>query len=69
MDYVCCLKAMQRAGYGGHIVVEISLMVQRHTDYDALAAASQSYWVLGRAFDDAGIVRGNGWYPAQRTHC
>jgi len=55
---------MQRAGYGGHIVVEISFIVQRHIDYDALAAASQSYWVLARAFDDAGIVRGNGWHPA-----
>jgi len=58
MDYVRYLKAMQRAGYDGHIVVEISLMVQRRPDYDALAAASQSYRVLARAFDDAGIDRG-----------
>jgi sugar phosphate isomerase/epimerase len=58
MDYVRYLKAMQRAGYDGHIVVEISLMVQRRPDYDPLAAASQSYRVLARAFDDAGIVRG-----------
>jgi sugar phosphate isomerase/epimerase len=64
MDYVRYLKAMQRAGYDGHIVVEISLMVQRRPDYDALAAASQSYRVLARAFDDAGIARGNGSAPA-----
>jgi sugar phosphate isomerase/epimerase len=60
MDYVRYLKAMQWAGYEGHIVVEISLMVQRRPGYDALAAASQSYLVLARAFDDAGITRGNG---------
>jgi sugar phosphate isomerase/epimerase len=64
MDYVRYLKAMQRAGYDGHIVVEISLMVQRRPDYDPLAAASQSYRVLARAFDDAGIVRGNSSHPA-----
>ena len=32
--------------------------------YDALAAATQSYRVLARAFDDAGIVRGNGFSSA-----
>jgi sugar phosphate isomerase/epimerase len=57
MDYVRYLTAMRRAGYEGHIVVEISLMVQRRPDYDALEAASQSYRVLSRAFGDAGIVR------------
>jgi sugar phosphate isomerase/epimerase len=60
MDYVRYLKAMQRTGYTGHIVVEISLMVQRRPGYDALEAASQSYRVLARAFDDAGIARGKG---------
>jgi sugar phosphate isomerase/epimerase len=64
MDYVRYLKAMQRAGYDGHIVVEISLMVQRRPDYDPLAAASQSYRVLARAFDDAGIARGDGSHAA-----
>lgn len=57
MDYVRYLTAMQRAGYAGHIVVEISLMVQRRPGYDALEAASQSYRVLSHAFADAGIVR------------
>jgi hypothetical protein len=51
---------MQEAGYEGHIVVEISLMAQRRPDYNPLDAASQSYRVLARAFDDAGIARGNG---------
>jgi hypothetical protein len=48
---------MERAGYDGHITVEVSVMVQRRPDYDALAAAEQSYRVLSKAFDDAGIVR------------
>jgi sugar phosphate isomerase/epimerase len=60
MDYKRYLRAMERAGYAGHIVVEISLMVQRRPGYDALEAASQSYRVLARAFDDAGIARDNG---------
>jgi len=59
MDYVRYLRAMQRAGYDGHIVIEISLMVQRRPDYDPLAVASQSYRVVSRAFEDARIARGN----------
>src|SRR4029079_13290784 len=39
MDYPRYLRGMQEAGYQGHIVVEISLMVQARPDYDALAAA------------------------------
>jgi sugar phosphate isomerase/epimerase len=57
MDYVRYLRAMAEAGYTGHIVVEISLMVQRRPDYDPLAAATRSYQVLARAFSDAGIDR------------
>jgi sugar phosphate isomerase/epimerase len=57
MDYPRYLRAMQRAGYDGHIVVEISLMVQRRPDFDPLAAATTSYQVLSRAFDEAGITR------------
>jgi hypothetical protein len=48
---------MQRAGYTGHIVIEISLMVQSRPDYDPLAAATRSYDVLSRAFAGAGIHR------------
>ena len=57
MDYVRYLRAMFRAGYAGHIVVEISLMVQRRPTYDPLAAAAQSYAVLSAAFCQAGIER------------
>ena len=57
MDYVRYLRLMDRAGYAGHIVVEISLMVQRRPDYDPLAAAARSYRVLADAFAEAGIER------------
>lgn len=57
MDYPRYLRLMSEAGYDGHIVVEISLMVQRRPDYDALAAAAQTYDVLSRAFETAGIDR------------
>jgi sugar phosphate isomerase/epimerase len=60
MDYVRYLRAMERAGYDGHIVVEVSLMVQRRPDYDPLAAATRSYEVLARAFEEAGVRRGAG---------
>lgn len=56
-DYVRYLKAMQAAGYTGCITVEISVMVQRRPDYDPLAAAAQSYRVLARAFERAGVRR------------
>lgn len=57
MDYVGYLKAMDRAGWREHITVEISLMVQARPDFDALAAAAQSYQVLSKAFAEAGIPR------------
>ena len=57
MDYPRYLRAMARAGYEGHIVVEISLMVQRRSDYDPLAAATRSYEVLAAAFAEAGVDR------------
>lgn len=56
MDYPRYLRAMDEAGYAGHIVVEISLMVQRRPNYDPLAAAAASYQVLSRAFEDGGIA-------------
>ena len=56
-DYVPILKALDAVGYDGHVAVEISIMVQRRPDYDPLAAAEQSYRVLARAFDEAGIQR------------
>ena len=57
MDYPRYLRLMAAAGYDGHIVVEISLMVQRRPDFDPLAAATRSYDVLSRAFEEAGIAR------------
>ena len=57
MDYPRYLQMMSSAGYDGHIVIEISLMVQRRAHYDPIAAATQSYDVLSRAFDTAGIAR------------
>lgn len=57
MNYVRYLRAMAAAGYTGHIVVEISIMVQDRPNFDALAAATQSYQVLSHAFDEAGIAR------------
>lgn len=67
MDYVRYLKGMDRAGYNGHIVVEISIMVQKRPDYDALEAATQSYRVLSRAFEEAGIQRPTGRRPASHS--
>jgi inosose dehydratase len=54
-DYVRYLQAMQACNYDGFISVEISMQVQRRTDYDPLAAATQSYQVLTAAFDKAAI--------------
>ena len=56
-DYVRYLKAMDQAGWTGDIGVEISLMVQRRPNYDWIAACRQSYNVLTKAFDEAGIAR------------
>ncbi len=56
-DYVRYLKAMHRHGYTGYISAEISLMVQRRENYDPLAAADQTYAVLSKAFQDAGVPR------------
>jgi inosose dehydratase len=57
MDYPRYLRGMANAGYTGHIVVEVSIMVQRRPDYDPLAAATQSYRVLADAFATAGLKR------------
>lgn len=57
MDYPRYLRAMERAGYDGQIVVEVSKMVQARPEYDPLAAATQSYAVLAAAFATAGVDR------------
>ena len=58
MDYPRFLRALDRAGYDGHVATEISVMVQKRPDYDPLAAAEQSYRVLSRAFEEVGLTRG-----------
>ena len=54
-DYVHYLRAMQTAGYDGYISAEVSVMVQRRPDYDALDAATQTYETLSAAFKAAGL--------------
>ena len=56
-DYVKILKALDGVGYDGFVDVEISFMVQHRPGYDPLAVATQSYAVLSRAFEEAGIPR------------
>ena len=56
-DYVAYLQKMSEYGYQGFITVEVSMMVQRRTDYDPLLAATQSYYTLSQAFDTANIQR------------
>lgn len=57
-DYPFYLQEMDRLGYTGHITAEISIMVQKRPNYDALAAAKQTYAVMAKAFAEAGIRRG-----------
>jgi sugar phosphate isomerase/epimerase len=56
-DYVHYLKKMHEVGWTGNVGVEISLMVQRRPNYDPWAAARQSYDVVSRAFEEAGVPR------------
>ena len=56
-DYVAYLQTMSEYGYQGFITVEVSMMVQRRTDYDPLLAATQSYYTLSQAFATANIQR------------
>ena len=54
-DYTAYLKEMKKAGYTGFISAEISIMRQRQPGYDPLAAARQTYEVVSRAFQEAGL--------------
>jgi sugar phosphate isomerase/epimerase len=56
-DYVEYLRLMHRHGYDGHISAEISLMVQRRPNYDAVAAMEQTYRVVAEAFERSGVPR------------
>jgi inosose dehydratase len=57
-DYVDYLLTMQRHGYDGFIVAEVSKMVQRKPGYDSLASCELSYRTLAAAFGTAGLPRG-----------
>jgi|SRR5437867_2200272 len=54
-DYARYLAAMQRAGYGGWITVEISVMVQRRSDYDPAQVARVSHETLRAAAAKANV--------------
>ncbi len=54
-DWVGYLHAMRAAGYDEYITAEVSIMVQKRPNYDALAAAEQTYVTLERAFKQAGM--------------
>ena len=56
-DYADFIRRMARAGYDGSISVEISVLRQRLPGYDPWTAARQSYEVLSRAFEAAGVRR------------
>lgn len=56
-DYVKYLRLMHQYGYTGHISPEISLMVQRRENYDAVAAMEQTYRVVAAAFEKSGVPR------------
>jgi inosose dehydratase len=54
-DWVGYLHAMRAAGYDEYITAEVSIMVQRRSNYDPLAAAEQTYVTLERVFRQAGM--------------
>jgi sugar phosphate isomerase/epimerase len=56
-DYAAFVREMARAGYDGSISVEISVFRQRLAGYDPIEAARQSYGVLAKAFEAAGVRR------------
>ncbi len=56
-DYVGFLREMVAVGYAGSVSVEISVLRQRVGGYDPYEAARQSYAVLSKAFEAAGIGR------------
>ena len=54
-DYARYLRAMQAAGYGGFVTVEISVMVQRRPDYDPAEVARRSFRTLAAAAQASGV--------------
>ncbi|MEZ6086840.1 MAG: sugar phosphate isomerase/epimerase [Pirellulaceae bacterium] len=57
IDYARLLKRLSEHGYTGDVCVEVSSQVWKQPDYDAVAAAKQSYQKMSAAFHIAGIER------------
>ena len=55
-DYARYLSAMEAAGYGGFITVEISKQVQNRPDYDPAEVAARSFETLTAAAERAGVA-------------
>lgn len=54
-DYARYLTAMQDAGYGGFVTIEISSQVQKDPGYDPAHVAAQSFRTLVSAAEQAGV--------------
>ena len=55
-DYVEYLREMNKAGYKGFIMVEVSMMRQRKPDYEPFVHAAFAHRVLDYAFQAADLV-------------
>jgi sugar phosphate isomerase/epimerase len=58
IDYPAMIKQFHAGGYTGDFNCEVSAMISKAADYDALKAAKQCYVAIAPAFDAAGVVRG-----------
>ena len=58
--YARYLKAMDAAGYGGCVTVEISAMVQRRPDYDPAEVARRAFATLTAAERASGVSLAHG---------
>ena len=59
-DYPTFLTELAGTGYNGSVAVEISVFRQRVAGYDPYDAATRSYAVLAKAFEEAKIARRKG---------
>lgn len=57
-DYVSFFCLLDRLGYDGYLTVEVSGMVWKRPDYNAIAAAQFCYRTLAGALAAAGLKRG-----------
>jgi sugar phosphate isomerase/epimerase len=54
-DFEHYLRAMHAASYGGFVVAEVSVMVQRRGDYEPMAHAQLAYDIFECAFQATGV--------------